>query len=299
MNTIESFVTSQQQEYDEIQSLQEWELALNLGTASEKCCHTINLYSGVPVVPMALMSKESKSFLSKLMESTRDRVYALHRMIMILYTPSVLKDTEGLLSIKLLSRDTNESTTVVKDHPVHQAAAFVCRWPRAVLAKSAGLALLAAFTGVDIKKGGLVGVLSPYWEDKLSTKMVYEKQLPSKTFPLEEQDPAFYIKDLKQLRAVVAARIHLGGSGQDLAQQPISIAMPNTILPANDDDSAGPQRNRSRKGKHIAQWSDVGRTYQTQDVRVIDNGGIKPWEGSANPSSHGGDYNYVPSKTPK
>jgi len=150
-------------------------------------------------------------------------------MIMVLYAPSVLSHTDGTLSLKIINRDSGETIDVVMDHPVAQAATFVCRWPRAVLAQGAGLALLAAVDGVSTKRGSLVGVLTPFWEDKLSTKMVYEKQLATLVYPLEEQEPAYYVKDMKRLRALVANRVHLGGQGSDVEEQTISLARPKLV----------------------------------------------------------------------
>lgn len=229
METINSYLVSQEESLKSDESLREWEMALALKGTSEKCCYSVNIYNGVPVVPMSLASKESRSLVSKLVDGARDRVYSLHRMILILYAPSVLAQTSGTMTLKLLNQDTGETILVVNEHPVAQAATFVCRWPRAVLAKSKGLALLAATEDVDTIRGSLVGVLSPFWEDKVSTKMVYEKELPSLMYPLEEQEPAFYVKDLKRLRSVVASRVLLGGQGQDIAPQQLSLAPPPSL----------------------------------------------------------------------
>ena len=197
-----------------------------LSSVSEKRCHSINILNGVPVVPMSLKSKESKSLLAKLKDGALDRVFSLHRMIMLLYSPSVLAGTSGTLTMKLLNIDSGETILITSDHPVSQAATFVCRWPRAVLAQAAGLALLIAVDSVDTKRGSLVGVLTPFWEDKMSTKMVYERELPALMYPLEEQEPAFYVKDLKRLRSVISSRILLGGSGSDIAPQVVTLSLP-------------------------------------------------------------------------
>jgi len=224
MEAVESFVVSHEQQVLEAEALLEWELALALGSTSEKTCTSINVYNGVPVVPMSLTTKESRFMISKLMGKNKDRVYELHRMILILYAPSVLHGAVGTMCVRLINRDSGETISVVDSHPVSQAATFVCRWPRAVLARGAGLALLAAVDGVTTRRGSLVGVLTPYWEDKLSTKMVYEKQLPALVYPLEEQEPAYYIKDMKRLRSLVYDRVHLGGKGIDMEEQTISLA---------------------------------------------------------------------------
>ena len=226
MDAINSYMVSQEDSIKTDESLREWEMALALKGTSEKCCYSVNIYNGVPVVPLSLASRESRSLVSKLIDGARDRVYSLHRMILILYAPSVLAQTSGTMTLKLLNQDTGETILVVSEHSVAQAATFVCRWPRAVLASSKGLALLVATEDVDTIRGSLVGVLSPFWEDKVSTKMVYEKELPSLMYPLEEQEPAFYVKDLKRLRSVVASRVLLGGRGQDIAPQQLSLAPP-------------------------------------------------------------------------
>jgi len=242
MDAIQSYVVSQEESLREADLLREWGLATTLGAGHEKTCHTINVYSGLPVVPLTLLSKESRGFVNKLMDPLRERVYALHRFIMILYTPSVLKTAVGSLSMKMLNQDTGETIDVAVEHPVSQAATFVCRWPRAILAKSAGLALLAAVDGVDVKRGALVGVLSPFWEDKVSTKMVYEKELPTLMYPLEEQEPAYYVKDLRKLRSVVASKVLLGGKGTDMEEQTISfVGKPKqVVLPSMEGVKALP-----------------------------------------------------------
>jgi len=226
MDLIENFVVAHSDLQAEQDALREWELALTLNHTSEMCCYAINVYNGVPIVPLALSSKESRSMISKLMDSAQDKVYALHRMIVVLYAPTVLKGTQGSMSIKLINQDTSETITVVVEHPVAQAAAFVCRWPRSVRAQSQGLALLVAVEGVNTKRGSLVGVLTPYWEDKMSQKMVYEQTLPSLTYPLEEQAPSFYITDMSKLRSLMASKVHLGGNGFDTSERPIQLTLP-------------------------------------------------------------------------
>lgn len=238
MDALDAYIVSQHEQLEYDDQLREWELAMALGSTHEKVCHSINILNGVPVVPMALSTKESKGLLDKLRDATKQRVYSLHRMIMVMYTPSVLRTCCGTLALRIVNRDTGESIVVVADHPVSQAAVFVCRWPRAILAQSSGLALVAAVDDVPTKRGSLVGVLSPYWEDKMSTRMVYERELPPLVYPLEEQEPAFYVKNMHKLRAVVASRVHLGGRGADVDSQPISTL--NTPRPIAVPALTGP-----------------------------------------------------------
>ncbi len=230
METLESFVVSHELMAAESDALREWELSMDLNAVRERVCTSINLYNGVPVVPMALVSKESRGLLSKLQDRALERVYALHRLIVIAYVPSVLGGTAGVINVKLLNVATGESIEVARDHPVKQAATFVARWPRAVLAKADGLALLFTATDVPTRKGSLIGTFHPFWEDKLSSKMVYEKQLPTLVYNLEEQDPSHYVKNVGMLRALMASKVHLGGVGSDMVPQTISLAMPKTIL---------------------------------------------------------------------
>lgn len=213
----------------EADALREWEMAMDLNAISEKVCVSINLYNGVPMVPMSLVTKESKSLLGKLMSKAQEKVYSLHRLIVIAYVPAVLETTTGTFSIKLFNTSTAESIDVVADHPVNKAATFVARWPRAVLAKADGLSLLVAASNVTTRTGSLIGSFHPFWEDKLSRKMVYEKQLPTLVYLLEEQDPSHYVKDMSMLRALMASRVHLGGTGSDVGPQTISLKpLPST-----------------------------------------------------------------------
>jgi len=250
MDILDSYVVSMKNQKNADDMMAEWELALALGGATEKVCHSINVLNGVPVVPLSLATKESKSLLGKLLDKARERVYELHRMIMVLYAPSVLGCTDGALSLKIINRDSGEAIDIVVDHPVAQAAVFVCRWPRAVLAQGSGLALLAAVDGVPTKRGSLVGVLTPFWEDKLSTKMVYERQLAALVYPLEEQEPAYYVKNMKRLRALVANKVHLGGQGGDMEEQTITLALPKPV----------PSRPQPALG------GAIGKSVETSDV---------------------------------
>lgn len=233
---IESFIHSQHAEIENAQKLVEWEADVVGGVVVEKACACINLYNNHPVKPLPLITKESRSLMTKLSKIVRDRVYSLHRLIMIVYSPAVLMDTQGVLSAKIFNQSTGESISLVENHLVSKAAVFVSRWPRAVLADSPGLALLVSVSGVPIKTGGLVGVMHPAWEDSLSSKMVYERTLPSLSFPIDEQAPAMYIKDLSMLKRLVYSHVHVGKIGVDI--HPVAV---NHGLPALPQGGAGIQ----------------------------------------------------------
>lgn len=243
MDKISTFIVSQQDQLAEADALREWEMAMDLNAISEKVCVSINLYNGVPVVPMALITKESRGLLSKLMSQAQDKVYSLHRLIVVAYVPAVLRTTTGTLAIKLFNTSTAETIDIVAEHPVNIAATFVARWPRAVLAKADGISLLVAASNVPTKTGSLIGSFHPFWEDKLSRKMVYEKQLPTLVYRLEEQEPTHYVKDLSMLRALMASRVHLGGKGSDLVPQTISLKpLPSEKHKIEGDASQVPSR---------------------------------------------------------
>lgn len=230
MDKIESFMVSHAEQLAEADTLREWEAEIAMNAVKERVCVSINVYNGVPVVPMGLVTKESKSIIANLRSKVSDKIYSLHRLIVVAYVPSVLNGTAGTLSMKLYNRATGESIDMTKGHPVSQAATFVSRWPRAVLAKADALTLLISTSDVPTRTGSLIGTMHPFWEDKLSSKMVYEKQLPSLTYLLEEQDPAHYIKNVTMLRTLMASKVLTGGSGSDLGQQTISLGPTGKLI---------------------------------------------------------------------
>lgn len=245
MDKLNAFVVSHETQIAESEALQEWESEIAMGSIKERVCVSINLFNGVPVVPMALVTKESKSLISKLQDKVSDRVYALHRLVVVAYVPSVLANTPGVLNVKLYNRATGESIDVATDHPVSKAATFVSRWPRSVLAKAESLSLLFTATDVPTRTGSLIGTFHPFWEDKLSSKMVYEKQLPSLTYILEEQDPSHYVKNVSMLKTLMASKVLMGGRGVDLAPQAISLAPPSRIATAGTEPRLLPPLEQS------------------------------------------------------
>lgn len=221
MDKLDEYEVSHDSLLREADELQEWESAMLNASVREKCCMCINLYNNVPVQPLSLVTKESRGWLRKLSSKCRDSAFSLHRLIMVVYAPAVLSSTQGTLSLRLQQQDSLQSLDVVLNHPVSQAATFVCRWPRAVPTSGKGLAFLASTEGVKTRTGSLVGVIHPFWEDKLSTKMVFERQLPVLCYPLEEQDPSIYVKDVSQLRTAMLTWIHAGHAGSDVGQRRI------------------------------------------------------------------------------
>lgn len=225
---LNTYIASHVQQDEELSALREWETTLAVSSIREKACHCIRVFAGHPIVPLSLVTKETRGLIDRLMDSARERVFHVHRLIVVVYVPVVLKDALGSISIKLFHADTNQSIDVVVGHLVSKSAVFVARWPRAVHSKSTGLSLLVNIDDHSTKRGGLVGVLHPYWEDKASTKMVYEKQLPSLSYLLEEQDPAYYVSKPEKLRPFLADKIMLGGQGSDMAPQTMSLHAPSS-----------------------------------------------------------------------
>lgn len=247
---IESFIQSKNAEFEHLQKLAEWEGDLVAACVEEKSCACIKIFNGQSVKALPLISTESRGLIAKLRVATRDRVFALHRMIMIVWAPAVLRTTAGSLTAKIYNQSTGESIELCTNHPVAQAAVFVGRWPRAVLAdQKDGLALLLSVSGVPIKKDGLIGVMHPVWEDKLSSKMVYEKQLPSLSFPIDEQEPALYVKDSSALKSLVYSRIHVGAVGRDVGVHRVNHQAPLLLPPKKVGKERAPVQRGRKAGK--------------------------------------------------
>lgn len=220
---IEQYVQSREDLQNQEDELRAWEASLLNSDYGEKCCKTIELRNGGKVEPMPLVTKESMLSWGKLGAINKKNVYALHRIIILVYSSAVLEETMGEITMYLFNTGTGQKICVCENHQVSETAAFVARWPRAVAMGTGGLALLISKNGVDIDKGGLIGSVATYWEDKLSTKMPYEKQLSTLVYPLNLQEPAFFMKNPRQLRSLLAKRITLGQQNEQTELEPQRI----------------------------------------------------------------------------
>lgn len=222
---INSFISSQAEMLEEESSLRDWEQSL-LTMPKDKCCKSIQLFNTSEVKPLPLVTKESIVNFSGLSKALQSRVYTLHRLIIIVYAPAVRSTTTGTLSMNLWHAGTGETIQICEDHPVSKSVVFVARWPRAVLTGNKGIALLVQKENVSVLRSGFIGTLYPYWEDKLSSKMIYEKELPVLKYDVEEQDPALYVKNPAMLRTMLTHRIALGKTGSDVQEQTIGLSTP-------------------------------------------------------------------------
>jgi len=230
MSRLDEHVASMQDAFDDNAEKMEWEMAIQSSGIKERCCKSMYLYNNNNVQSLVLRSKETTSLLTSVKKGWIRDTYTLHRLIMVVYVPTVLSGTNGYIDIDIVSEDSGQRIQLVREHSVSTAATFVSRWPRAVDAKSKGLALKISVDGINILRDARVGTLYPFWEDKISSKMVVERTLPSRVYKLEEQEPALYIRDASMLRAAMATKILTGQKGSDYTtQQPLSLQRPERL----------------------------------------------------------------------
>ena len=171
-------------------------------------CFAIDVLNGVPVQPMRLKSKETKSKLLKLSARARGLIYIQHSIIYLLYIPTILETTDGFLTIKLLNTNTGESIDVDTDSPLNEAAIFVARWPRSIHSDDGdGIHLLINGVSTNAKHGAKVGTFYPFWDDSLHRKKLYEKQYPTLRFPITKTDAASAADDVKILQSLAKTRV--------------------------------------------------------------------------------------------
>lgn len=189
-----------------------------------KKCYSLHLKNGVPVQPMKLQSKESRSVLAGLSAKARGHVYVHHSIIYLLYIPTILETTDGVLTLKLFNVNTGESIDIDTDSPLNEAAIFVARWPRAVHADGGdGICLLASAVSNGAKHGSIVGTVYPFWDDSLHKKKPYEKMYPTLRFPIEKSDAIAAIDDVKILQSFAKSRLVGGGNKVDINPSFIEI----------------------------------------------------------------------------
>nr|ACZ54926.1 movement protein [Viola white distortion associated virus] len=180
-----------------------------------KKCFSLHIKNGVPVQPMKLQSKESRSALTKLLVKAKGHVYVHHSIIYLLYVPTILETTDGVLTVKLFNVNTGETIDVDTDSPLNEAAIFVARWPRAVHADDGdGIHLLVSAISSGAKHASIVGTVYPFWDDSLHKKKPYEKMYPTLRFPIEKSDAVAAIEDVKILQSFAKSRL-TGGSGSN------------------------------------------------------------------------------------
>jgi len=171
-------------------------------------CYAIDIKNNEPVKPMKLQTKETVNLFSKLSAKAKGLVYIQHSIIYLLYIPTILETTSGLVSIKLFNTNTGESIDVDTDSPANEAAIFVCRWPRSIHADDGdGIHLLVNATSMDCKNLAKVGTFYPLWDDSVHKKKLYEKMYPTLRFPIEKSEAIAAVDDIKILQSMAKSRI--------------------------------------------------------------------------------------------
>lgn len=263
-NQLAEYVSSQNEMFADASALRDWESAIKQTGINERSCHSMPLYNTRETQTLSLMSKESRGLVSKLTTRLHKHVFSVHRLILIVYAPSLLKDTVGTISVMLYHQTTGQSIDVVKMHNVGQAATFVARWPRGIPVTQKGLSLIVSTNEVQVLSGAHVGTLHPFWEDKVQLETIYEKQRATLTYLLQEQEPAFYIKDVKVLKAAMRSKICVGGVGDDLViTHPLSLSMEKL-------KQQQPLRSQLELPSATARANLPGPSHDTQYMHVTD-----------------------------
>lgn len=190
-----------------------------------KRCFAIQVQNNAAVVPMKLKSKESATLLRSLTAKARGHVYIQHSIVYLLYIPTILETTDGLLTLKLFNTNTGESIDIDTDAPLNEAAIYVSRWPRAIHSDDGdGIHLLISATSMGCKNNAKVGTVYPLWDDSLHKKKIYEKQFPSLRFPIEKTEALAAVDDEKLLQNLAKSRIMLTNrANKDIA--PVNLIL--------------------------------------------------------------------------
>nr|QJC63685.1 movement protein [Potato yellowing virus] len=189
-----------------------------------KKCFKMDLKNNVPIESLALQSKENRGIVQKLSEKVRGCVYVHHTIVFLVYIPSILESSAGLMTLKLFNGNTGETLDVDTDAPANEAAIFVTRWPRSLhVTEKQGLTLMASVNVMNCNQGAIVGTLFPMWDDTFSRKKLYEKEYPSLRFPIEKTEALSAIKDVNVLRGFTKQRMIGGGTSLDIAPEIVSI----------------------------------------------------------------------------
>nr|QJC63717.1 movement protein [Potato yellowing virus] len=192
--------------------------------APTRKCFKIDLKNNVPIEPLRLQSKENRGVVRALTDKVKGCVYVNHSIIYLVYIPSILESSTGVLTLKLFNTNTGEIIDVDTDAPANEAAIFVTRWPRSLhITEGNGLTLLSSVNVVGCKQGAIVGTLYPMWDDSFSRKKSYEKEYPSLRFPIEMTDARSAVTDVKLLKGFTMQRMIGGGTASDIAPEIVKV----------------------------------------------------------------------------
>lgn len=222
-SNFESFQVSDEEFSTMMKSIDDFTHDVMMKNLPTKVCRMLELRNSSVVKPLSLDSKESKYKISKLTEKARGFVYQNHAIIYLLYIPTVLESTHGLMSIKLFNSNTQEHVDIDTDAIVSEACVYVTRWPRSIPAsEKGGLHLLVSAVSPTVKQNAVVGQIFPMWDDSVSRKMRYEKEYPTLKFPVEKSTASMAVKDMEMLKALTNSRMLAGVGAIDIAPAVIS-----------------------------------------------------------------------------
>lgn len=191
---------------------------------STKNCFKIDIRNNVTTEAFGLRSKESKSAFKKISEKLRGYVYNHHTIIYLIYVPTMLESTQGLMTLKLYNQNTQEIIDIDTDAPANEACVYITRWPRSVhVDDGEGICILPSIVCPSFKQGAIAGTLYPVWDDTVERKKLYEKEYPSLRFPISKTDAMSGVKNIGIIKQLTKQRL-LGGNGVvDVSPQTIDI----------------------------------------------------------------------------
>nr|ALO81584.1 movement protein [Fragaria chiloensis latent virus] len=189
-----------------------------------RMCFKLDLLNNVPIEPLRLQSKENRGIVRKAADKVRGCVYVNHSIIYLVYIPSILESSTGVLTLKLFNTNTGEIIDIDTDAPAQEAAIFVTRWPRSLhVTEGKGLMLLPSVNVTGCKQGAIVGTLYPMWDDSFSRKKAYEREYPSLRFPIELTDARSAVTDVKLLKGFTMQRVIGGGTSTDIKPEVVHV----------------------------------------------------------------------------
>ncbi|UCY33661.1 movement protein [water chestnut virus A] len=222
--TTSAFEFSQEDWRKTLTELDEFYQEVMIKNLPTKLCYKLDLRNNVPIEPLLLKSKEKKNVLQKLGEKVRGCVYTHHSIIFLIYIPTMLESTAGVMTLKLFNLNTQETVDIDTEAPANEACVFVTRWPRSVHADDGdGICLIPSVVCQNYKQGAIAGTVFPVWDDSIGRKKLYEKEYPTLRFPIEKTTAMAGIRDINVLRSYTKQRM-LGGNGVvDIDPQMVNV----------------------------------------------------------------------------
>nr|UEP18547.1 MAG: movement protein [Cape gooseberry ilarvirus 1]UEP18552.1 MAG: movement protein [Cape gooseberry ilarvirus 1] len=158
-----------------------------------------------------LTTKETKSFVSKMSDKIKGRIFIDHAVIHLMYIPVILNTTHAVAYLKIKNMATGDELYGGTKVDLSEAFILTLTWPRSLFADAVaqhkGLYLGGSVEcSSSVPRNADIGMWYPLWSEKVSNKQLYSKTTDIVNTRALETFTKTMIHSDKEMRSLLRSR---------------------------------------------------------------------------------------------